>query len=165
MKKHSIIKVVSFVLVICFTNLSCFATYYKSKSSDSQRYYSNINSTSKRYDGTVYLINGESFDVENIVVTPDSTTWIDSNTSNKISVKTSDINKFEFKNHLIGGIGGFVIGFLVGLTLGYVGDIISEGEASYGILGGVLLGSGLGLLIGGGLGDRKEYIIVPMDRE
>lgn len=43
--------------------------------------------------------------------------------------------------------------------------MISEGEASYGILGGVLLGSGLGLLIGGGLGDRKEYIIVPIDKE
>ena len=165
MKKHSIIKVVKLVLVICFTNLSCSSTYYKSKSSDRQRYYSNINSTSKRYSATVYLINGKSFDVENIVVTPDSTTWIDSSTSNKISVKTSDINKFVFKNHLIGGIGGFVIGFLGGLTLGYVGDMIAIGEASYGILGGVLLGSGLGLLIGGGLGDRKEYIIVPIDKE
>ena len=165
MKTHSIIKIVSTILVICFTNLSCSSSYSKHDYSDDQRDYSKINSTSSRYSATVYLINGKSYDVENIVVTSDSTTWIDTNTSNKISVKTPDINRFVFKIHLAGGVGGFVIGSLSGLIIGYTKDMISEGEASFGTAIGAIVGAGAGLLIGAILGDKKEFIITPIDKK
>jgi hypothetical protein len=166
MIKCKLNKAISIVMVVCLTYISCSQSYKKSDYSDNHKYYSFINTTSKRYSSTVFLINGDSYDVWSINVSADSTTWIDSNTGIKSTIKTQDINKIYFKNHLIGGIGGIGIGILSGLAIGavYGGIVGSSGESAvYGAIGGVVLGAAVGLLVGLVVGDRKEYIIVPID--
>jgi hypothetical protein len=166
MIKRKINEIVCIVLVICLTHVSCSHSYKRSDYSDNHKYYSFINSTSKRYSGTVFLINGESYDVWSINVSADSTTWIDSNTWTKNTVKTSNINKIRFKNHLVGGVGGLGVGILSGLAIGavYGGIMGSSGESAvYGAIGGVFLGAAIGLLVGVVIGDRKQYVIIPID--
>ena len=161
-------KILSTFLLICIINYSCTFTYVKSKSSDIEKYYSKINSLAKDDIADVYLMNGNSIYVENLIIRSDSTSWVEIYTEKSNTVLTDDVNEIVFKDHLKGTIGGFIGGFLAGVALSVSAALLlsddgnSEGGGGYAIIGGTMLGTLLGTVIGAIKGDKQVYVINPM---
>lgn len=121
------------------------------------------------HDATLILTKGRGPKARGVLVSPDSTSWLDAQTGELRTVPTAEVREIRIVSHGKGALQGLGIGFLVGAlagaVAGYAGGDDPPGwfsmtAAQKAGIGGVALG-GLGALIGpfvgAGVGHRDIY--------
>ena len=173
MKIHPI-----FVILVFFF-ISCSSTYYV-KNEDSS--YNEMNEKIEGKKVTVVLNNGEEISGSNVFV-KSVLTSVD-----EISIPTANINKITKTNHLLGAVGGAIIGATAGAGLGLIydyarnisypyieyniwdeefkseGSLSTKSDGEGAVIGG-LIGIGSGVLIGVLNGPTDSFIFSPTETE
>ena len=122
---------------------------------------------------TVILISGAGFQAQGVLVTPDSTSWLDPRTDDLRTVPTEQVLELQLVSHGKGALQGFGIGVLSGAVTGaFLGiadgddprsdgfNIMRFSAAQKAAMGAVVLGGlgGLaGLPLGASVGSRDIY--------
>ena len=119
---------------------------------------------------TVTLLSGGEYAARALQVAPDSTSWLNPESNEVVSVPTYDVADVRFRNHgrgavngLVGGaVGAGLFGFLIGLASGSepepcllfctAGEKATALGVGFGLFGGVL-----GLIGGAASGSEEVY--------
>lgn len=115
-------------------------------------YISEINTRAQRQPAIVVLTEGESIKANALQITPESVSWLDSETGQMREVATSEVQEIRFVRRSRGvlqGLGlGALIGAGVGSALGYAGGdgFLFSAEESALVVG--LLGSAVAAAVG-----------------
>ena len=129
--------------------------------------YDEINEDLDGRKVTILKINKEVIFGDNVMITPDSTFWLNSQ-HNKLSVLTSGIREITSESAWRGAKDGFFYGFLFGVGFGIAVALLVEPPRSgldpkafapmIGIGAGI--GAGVwGLMIGAAIGHMDRYIL------
>ena len=131
--------------------------------------FDEINTRTKGKNAKITLINEQDLIGRGIYITPDSTFWIDPNTSYKKSIITQAVSSIVINNRGrgtleglgLGLLGGIATGVSIGLLSGYEPGDIFTAEMKALLLGIGLGGIGglLGLPIGTAVGSKDKFII------
>ncbi len=107
-------------------------------------------------DVTIELKSGETYHGKIILISPDSTIWLDPAIEARSTLSNRAINKFIVWNHTRGAIDGLAVGVFGGAFIYWLA--LKEGAwlGSDGVPGVVIL-SALGVVAGGGIGHKYEY--------
>lgn len=100
--------------------------------------------------GKITLKNGEVIKVENVSVTPDSTSWVESKLKSKKTVTTSEVMEISIKNHsksvgtglFFGLLGGGATGALIHYARDYKRVAIGFTPEQKYVIGNFILGLG-----------------------
>lgn len=112
--------------------------------------------------------DGETFDIRDVHLTADSTTFVDDRTGHNTTIPTREVARFIVPDHVAGTIMGFLTGFAGGGALGYaVGTTLRGDQRGLGMVNSVFTGGAMGAvaggLFGGTMGAPIIYIPVSPD--
>ncbi len=149
-----------FVLLFIFT--SCTAKYII-KPNDLKDVTS-LKQLSEKEEAVVILKSGKEIDAKNIIIAPDSTSLINSETKKLDSYQTESILKIIFTDSWQGAKDGFTVGFIMGAIPGMIAGLPNDKlgpVAGALVLGGTFgLAGGLsGTVLGAIIGSEKVYYI------
>ncbi len=145
-------RVVSCVLLVSLLfSIGCSSSYEVSSSPDADPSFNTFNVDAYDRSGTIVFQDGRELGARNIMVSKDSTRFLNENTNATTVVPTFTIQKVVFKKRFAGFLEGFWMGALVGVPAG-VGLVVfgmPEGEGESYVIAAVFVGGLVGGLIGG----------------
>jgi len=165
-KSIFIINIISLIILT-----SCFFTHRGIETESIDDFYSEINELGEHNTANVKLLDGTYLSVKNLFISVDITTGSHYDTDSSIVLPTSRILSVTFYDHSRGAFGGFTIGLVAGFTMQLISysfwkrDVNGEGLwPFFEYLKVPFLAAGIGMLVGGILGEKKEYIINEVNR-
>lgn len=113
-------KIISLITLLSFLLYSCGGTYQKSDVFNIDKLYDDINSYSEDNPVQILLTTNEFYSGQNIHVNRDSTSWVDKQTKERMSFKTSAIHKIIIKNKISSATVGILFGALSVISIFYL---------------------------------------------
>lgn len=159
------IKSISIILTPIILIYSCTFTYKKSNRDTIDTYCERINSYSERFSTYIILSSEEEFEVVNLDMRVDSTSFTPIESYKRTKISTSEINYIEFKDSARGAVGGLLMGLLGGLVVGFTALALSpEGGghpdmSGFVVIYGALIGGTVGTVIGAIKQDRNIFYL------
>jgi hypothetical protein len=141
---------------ICLSGCSSSYTVSAAGKPNSEYSYQEVNEMFHGRHATVEMKNGEELSAEAVIVSNDTVSWLNGDTSEKSQSAIQLVKRISYNDHVVGGLEGLGITFPVV----FVGSWGLGGFSSKGIGGsdGAALPMALGL-IGGGVGMITGAII------
>lgn len=157
------------MILISFLLIGCSHTYMLDKDSPNE-FFELVNKKIKKKKGVIRTADGEQYNVKEMKVFVDSTSWADLNAHSSEARANTELDRIVIKNHVQGAIVGLELGLVSGFASGALEGAVfypsgfhslSSSRTKSAAVSGILLApvGGLFGLIGGAVIGRKEIFL------